>query len=97
MEREQSLTFEMPRCHKHFFKGHKWWCKKCDRVTELDMEELVHSLWEMQGAVDRIVKSKPNYENPNSSLPMRVPEMSILSIWLTVLLFVILTLLIILV
>jgi hypothetical protein len=48
------LRFKMPACHRHFFKGHKWWCRKCDRHTEIEMREVVHELWTLQGAGDRI-------------------------------------------
>lgn len=51
-----ALKFDMPACSKHFFKGHKWWCRRCDRVTEVEMREVVHALWELQGAGDRIVR-----------------------------------------
>lgn len=50
------LKFEMPRCSRHFFKGHKWWCRRCDEATEAEMREVVHALWELQGAGDRIVR-----------------------------------------
>lgn len=50
------LKFEMSRCHRHFFKGHKWWCRRCDRVTEDEFREVCHTMWELQGAGDRIVR-----------------------------------------
>lgn len=50
------LKFEMPACLQHFVKGHKWWCRRCDEVTEAEMREVVHALWELQGAGDRIVR-----------------------------------------
>lgn len=49
------LIFQMPRCAKHFFKGHKWWCRKCDNATEYEMRLVVHELWKLQGAEDRII------------------------------------------
>lgn len=48
------LRFTMPKCHRHFFTGHKWWCRACDRQTEVEMRDVVHKMWKLQGAGDRI-------------------------------------------
>ena len=52
---DHPLRFTMPVCFRHFFKGHKWWCRACDRVTEDEFRYTVHALWKLQGAGDRIV------------------------------------------
>lgn len=37
--------FTMPPCMKHFFKGHKWWCKKCDEETERQFRDVCLAWW----------------------------------------------------
>jgi hypothetical protein len=53
---KRPLKFEMPTCWKHWRKGHKWWCRRCDLVAEVQFRDTVHALWKLQGAADRIVK-----------------------------------------
>jgi hypothetical protein len=40
-------TFKMPACSHHFFKGHKWWCRPCDRETESQFRETAEAWWEV--------------------------------------------------
>lgn len=50
------IEFRMPGCLKHF-GNHRWWCKKCDKVTEEDFRAACLELWKLQGvSEDRIVK-----------------------------------------
>lgn len=46
----------LPACHRHWLSRHRWWCRACDRVTEAEMRDTVHALWEAQGAGDRIIR-----------------------------------------
>lgn len=41
-------VFEMPACWRHFFKGHRWWCRACDRETESQFREVCEALWALQ-------------------------------------------------
>lgn len=38
-------TFKMTPCHRHFFKGHRWWCRGCDRDTERQFREVCELWW----------------------------------------------------
>lgn len=54
-EHTHPLKFVMPACYRHWRKGHKWWCRGCDRVAEQEFREVVHLVWQAQGAGHRIV------------------------------------------
>lgn len=55
MPQTHQLKFVMPACWRHWQKGHRWWCRGCDRITQQEMRDVVHTLWRAQGAGDRIV------------------------------------------
>lgn len=60
MSASHPLAFKMPACPRHFFKGHKWWCRRCDQATADEFRDTTHALWRLQGAGDRIVvRSEP--------------------------------------
>ena len=40
-------VFKMPTCMKHFFKGHKWWCKRCRKEAEAQFKEVCEAYWEL--------------------------------------------------
>ena len=40
--------FKMPACMKHFFKGHKWWCKRCRKEAEDQFKEVCEAYWELR-------------------------------------------------
>lgn len=44
-EAVKAPTFKMSACHRHFFKGHRWWCRGCDRETERQFREVVELWW----------------------------------------------------
>ena len=64
---DHPLEFEMPACSRHFFKGHKWWCRACDRQTEAEFRDTTWALWELQGAGDRIVREPAGALMPRDS------------------------------
>lgn len=37
--------FTMSTCHRHFFKGHRWWCRGCDRETEREFRDVCEAWW----------------------------------------------------
>lgn len=47
-------VFKMPSCvDRHFFKGYRWWCKKCRAEVERQFADVCRALWTMQIAEDR--------------------------------------------
>lgn len=45
--------FSMPACWRHFFKGHKWWCRACDLETERQFREVCEAYWPLAADVER--------------------------------------------
>lgn len=41
-------VFVMPPCFRHLFKGHRWWCRACDRATEDQFKEVAEAWWASQ-------------------------------------------------
>lgn len=38
----------LPRCHKHFFTRHRWWCKGCRKHLHNEFAEVCEALWTLQ-------------------------------------------------
>lgn len=50
------VEFRLTGCHRHFGR-HRWWCRKCDRVTEEEFRDTCYALWKLQGvSEDRIIR-----------------------------------------
>lgn len=55
-EQTHPLKFVMPACHRHWQKGHRWWCRACDRAGEQEFKDTTEALWTLQGAGHRIIR-----------------------------------------
>lgn len=45
--------FRMPTCHRHFFKGYRWWCRACSHEVERQFEDVCVALWTLQAEATR--------------------------------------------
>ncbi len=62
----QEPTFTMPTCHKHFFKGYRWWCKKCSAQVEGEFRTVCEWLWKWQRAYGRDLPAPPSQVEPEA-------------------------------
>jgi hypothetical protein len=56
--------FRMPTCcvgnwrSKHFFTGHRWWCKYCRQALREQAEQIAIALWSAQRTLKRIASAE---------------------------------------
>jgi hypothetical protein len=49
----------LPACRRHFFKGHKWWCRACDRETARQVRALAEDHYRLARDRDDRVRIHP--------------------------------------
>jgi len=42
------IEFTLPTCHRHFFRGHRWWCRACRREANDQFREVCEVLWRVR-------------------------------------------------